>query len=110
MFKKFFKSKILLNTHSDITGDHKGNIKVFEILGSGSFILGDHSIYPENLVEGKDFVLYKNKKDMLNKIKCYINNEDERFEIANNSYKKIIKYYSTQSGANNLIKIFCKNL
>jgi glycosyltransferase involved in cell wall biosynthesis len=110
MFKIFFKSKIVLNTHSDITDDHKGNMRVFEILGSGSFMLSDNGIYPENLVDGKDFVLYKNKKDMLNKIQYYLNNEDERFEIANNGYKKITKYYNTQIGANNLVKIFSKYL
>lgn len=110
MFKVFKRSKIVLNAHSNITGDGKGNMRVFEVLGSGSFMLSDHGIYPEHLEAEKDFVTYNNKKDMLEKIEYYMTNDKEREEIALNGYKKISKYYSTEIGSHNLEKIFGKYL
>lgn len=108
MFKVFKRSKIVLNTHSNITGTFKGNMRVFEALGSGAFMLSDDGIYPENLVVGEDFVVYKNNKDMLEKIDYYLKNNHEREEIALNGYKKISQYYSTEIGSQNLEKIFSK--
>jgi len=110
MFKVFNRSKIVLNTHSNITGSVKGNMRVFEALGSGSFMLSDDGIYPEHLVAGEDFVTYKNNKDMIEKIDYYLKNDNEREEIALNGYNKISKYYSTDIGSQNLENIFKKYL
>lgn len=110
MFKVFNKSKIVLNTHSNITGTGKGNMRVYEALGSGSFMLSDEGIYPEHLIAGDDFVTYKDSRDMKEKISYYLNNGKEREEIALNGYNKIKKYYSTEIGSQNLEKIFGKYL
>jgi len=110
MFKVFRRSKIVLNTHSDITGKVKGNMRIYEVLGSGSFMLSDEGIYPKHLIAGEDFVTYKNNKDMIDKISYYLKNDKEREEIALNGYKKISKYYNTKIGSQNLKKIFAKYL
>ena len=110
MFKVFNRSKIVLNTHSNITGSVKGNMRVFEALGSGSFMLSDDGIYPKHLEAGEDFVTYKNDKDMIEKIDYYLKHDKERDEIALNGYNKISKYYSTDIGSQNLEKIFGKYL
>ncbi|MCK4842955.1 MAG: glycosyltransferase family 1 protein [Methylococcales bacterium] len=106
MFKVFNRSKIVLNTHSNITGSGKGNMRVYEALGSGSFMLSDDGIYPEYLVAGEDFVTYKDKKDMIDKIDYFLKHDKEREEVALNGYKKISQYYSTDIGSKNLKKIF----
>lgn len=110
MFKVFNRSKIVLNTHSNITGAGKGNMRVYEALGSGSFMLTDYGEYPEYLEDGKDFVTYKNNKEMIEKIGYYLKNDKEREEIALNGYKKISKHYATEIGSQNLEKIFGKYL
>ena len=110
MLKVFRHSKIVLNTHSNITGEGKGNMRIYEVLGSGSFMLSDDGIYPEHLIAGEDFVTYKNNKDMTEKISYYLKNDKEREEIALNGYKKISKYYNTKFGSQSLEKIFGKYL
>jgi glycosyltransferase involved in cell wall biosynthesis len=110
MFKVFNRSKIVLNTHSNITGEYKGNMRVYEALASGSFMLSDYGVYPEYLEDGKDFVTYRNNKDMVEKIEYYLKHDEERKEIALNGYNKISKYYSTDIGSQNLEKIFEKYL
>ena len=110
MFKVIGKSKIVLNAHSNITGDFKGNMRVFEALGSGSFLLTDAGTYPEHLIDGEDFVSYKNTEDVLDKIKYFMSNDKERSEIAMSGYNKMCKYYNTGIGASNLRSIFLKYL
>jgi glycosyltransferase involved in cell wall biosynthesis len=110
MFKVYARSKIILNSHSNITGEHKGNMRVFEVLGSGSFMLSDHGVYPPYLEEGKDYVTYKNNHDMIDKIEYFLKNDKEREEIGNNGHAKVAKHYSTETGTKNLKKIFAKYL
>jgi glycosyltransferase involved in cell wall biosynthesis len=110
MFKVFARSKIVLNTHSNITGFGKGNMRVFEALGSGSFMLTDNGIYPTHLIPGEDFVAYKSNEDMIEKIDYYLKHDKEREDIALNGYNKIAKYYSTDIGSINLENIFAKYL
>ncbi|MHA2939796.1 glycosyltransferase family protein [Vibrio sp. RC27] len=110
LFKVFNRSKIVLNTHSNITGKYKGNMRVYEALGSGSFMLSDDGIYPRHLEVGTDFVTYKNTKDMVEKIDYYLKNDKEREEIALNGYNKISRHYTTKIGSHNLENIFRKYL
>ena len=46
-------SKIVFNCHSDISKQYKGNMRVCETLGMGSFMLSDEGVYPRYLTPGK---------------------------------------------------------
>jgi spore maturation protein CgeB len=106
LLEVFARSKIIINAHSDIAGQYKGNMRVFEALGTGAFMLSDKGIYPEFLKDGEDFVSYENTNDLLDKIEYYLKNEDEREEIAKNGYETICKHYSTETGNKKLKSIF----
>lgn len=106
LLEVFARSKIVINCHSDIAGQYKGNMRVFEALGTESFMLSDKGIYPEFLKDGEDFVSYENTDDLLDKIEYYLKNEDEREEIAKHGYETICKHYSTEIGSKKLRSIF----
>ena len=110
LLEVFAKSKIVINCHSDIAGQYKGNMRVFEALGIGSFMLSDKGIYPKYLKDGIDFISYKDTNDLLNKIEYYLKNEVEREEIAKHGHETICKYYSTEIGSKKLKAIFEENL
>jgi len=42
----------------------------------------------------EDYVVFDSKKDMLDKIRYYIEHENERQEIAYNGYKKVTDKYN----------------
>ena len=42
-----------------------------------------------NFVDGEDYVSYSDREDMLNKIKYYLEHEDERKMIAENGCRKV---------------------
>jgi glycosyltransferase involved in cell wall biosynthesis len=106
LLETFATSKIIINTHSDISAQYKGNMRVFESLGTGSFMLSDKGIYPKFLRDGKDFVSYDDTDDLLNKIEYYLENDDEREKIAKHGYETICKHYSTEIGSKKLKSIF----
>ena len=69
-----------------------------EILANCSFMICQSSIneldLPLPLVDGKHFVTFKNKDDLLEKINFYLKNDKDRNEIALNGRKVLEKYYS----------------
>lgn len=78
----FLGSKINLNTlhYGEIYG---GNCRLFEIAGCGGFQICDRKEEIRNyFVEDKEIVLFDDIKELKEKIKYYLNNQDKAFEIA----------------------------
>ncbi len=69
-----------------------------EILASCSFMLSEKSInkleLPIPLVDGKHFVSFKDKEELIEKIDYYLKNKKQRDEIALNGRKVLEDYYS----------------
>lgn len=101
------KSKIVFNMSAENKefGNYKFNMRIFETLGSGAFMLSDEGIYPENIIDGKDFVSYKDFDDLEKKILYYLKHDDEREAIAYNGKKTIEKHYSKDKQWDNFTRI-----
>ncbi len=69
-----------------------------EILASCSFMLSENSIneleLPIPLVDGKHFVSFKDKEELIEKIDYYLKNKQQRNEIALNGRKVLEEHYS----------------
>jgi len=82
-------SKICLNIH------HKQskaglNPRTFEILGAGCFELVDYKEYLEKLFRvGKEIECYKTKKELIEKLDYYLENDKEREKIAKKGHKAV---------------------
>jgi spore maturation protein CgeB len=72
----------------------------------GAFMLSDAGDYPTHIREGRDFVAYKNKSDLIDKITYFIKNEEERKAIAQSGYETIKQHYNVTKTAANLEQIF----
>ncbi len=82
-----------------------------EILASCSFMLCQSSIneleLPLPLIDGKHFVSFKNKEDLVEKINFYLENNELRNEIALNGRKVLEEHYSPKKHGEFLLnKIF----
>ncbi len=121
-FKEIYKGPVELDEYVRIINQSKINLsfsknqygvphlkgRVFEIAACKSFQLIDY--YPEYLKffrENKEIVMYKDQKDLLNKINYYLKNEKEMEEISERSYKN----YVGNGGIENILrKVFNKIL
>jgi len=67
--------------------------RIYKILGAKGFLLSDDWIgREEQFRNGKDLVIYKDVKDLNEKIDYYLKNEKEREQIAFNGYKTVQKF------------------
>lgn len=96
MPKIFHLSKINLNfTSKPIrTGIP---LRLWDILGAGGFVLTNYqSEIPEYFEVGKDLDIYASEDELIDKIKYYLEHEEERKEIARNGYQKAKEQYSLE--------------
>ena len=71
--------------------------RVFEITGSGGFLLTEYADYLEKYFEiNKEIVVFKNQSELLEKIKYYTQNDDLRKKIALNGQKRVLKEHKYQ--------------
>lgn len=70
-------------------------LRVLEIMACGGFVLVN---YQEDLAkefeEGKEIVMYRSLKEMVEKVRYYLEHEEERKEIARAGYEKVLREYN----------------
>lgn len=82
------------------------NFRTFETLGCETFILTNHTPGLEKLFDvGYNIITYNDGLDLINKIRYYLKNEDERNEIAKRSFKHVKENHTYDNRAHQLIEI-----
>ena len=82
--------------------------RIFEVCGCKSFILCEYApIVKDFFKQDREIVFFKDNKDLLNKVRYYLNSNDKRNKIAENAYNSVIKNYNVLS---ELILFFSKIL
>ncbi len=100
------RSRIVLSIHREPHRLHYCSLssRVYEALGSCSFLLGDYPLGLDELFEpGKDLVAIK-EESPLEVAEYYLNNPEERRKIAENGYRKVINRDTANHRADFLIK------
>ena len=91
------QTKIVLNiTRTDFFGAETGiNLRVFEALAAGCFLLTDHCDEIANLFEvGKEIDTYRSAEELTSKVAYYLKNEDKRQEIAQNGHAAFLSRHT----------------
>ncbi len=103
MAEVFSQSKIVFN--KSIEGGL--NMRVFEVLASGSMLLTNEargSGLTDILDDKKQIVIYRNEKELLALADYYLENDDEREEIAAEGLRKVLNEHTYGHRANDMIK------
>lgn len=87
-------SKINLNI--SLRSIHAGiPLRAIEIMGAGGFLLSNFQRdFLDYFEPDKDFVYYEDENDLIDKCRFYLNNDNERLDIANNGYLKVKEFFS----------------
>lgn len=97
LIKIYNQSKISLNM-SFASRDSKilsTKGRDFEVPGCGSLLLTkDTEEIAEYFVPGKEIITYEDANDAAEKIKYYLNDEDERERIAKKGYERVMKVHT----------------
>ncbi len=93
---KFDAQHIIGNLQSAV-GTQRRQIKgrTFEVPACGGFLLtGDADNIGEYYTDGKEIVVFKNKKDLAEKCKYYLEHEQERQAIAKAGYERTVREHT----------------
>lgn len=101
--KRFCESRIVLNV--SIKDDL--NMRLFEILSSGSFQLTNWlpTLEDIGLKDGIHLATYKTLDEMVEKIKYYLGHEEEREKIAQTGHEEFMKKHTYQHRIETIFKI-----
>jgi glycosyltransferase involved in cell wall biosynthesis len=100
--RRFSESKIVFNIsiRDDI------NMRVFETLGAGSFLLTNYlPTLGELFEDGKHLVTYNSYNDMIEKAKYYLEHDEEREKIAEAGYQEVINKHTYQHRIDKIMRI-----
>lgn len=105
--KAFTGSKIAIVLYSKLNKDVYTR-KCFEIPVTKTFMIAKRTLEMENIFEeGKDIVFFDNTQELIEKIKYYLKNNQERLAIAQSAYNKIINgNYEVIDRAKFIIEVF----
>lgn len=104
--RKYAESKICFN----ISMEDDLIMRVFEVMGTGSFLLTNWVPSIEDLFEdGKHLVLYRTIQEAVDKAKYYLSHDEERIKIAEAGYEEVIKHHTIQHRVNVILNEFLKS-
>ncbi len=104
--RKYAESKVVFN----IAMKEDVNMRCFEALATGSFLLTDWVPSIDELFEdGKHLVMYRSLDEAVEKAKYYIAHDEERERIAQAGYEHVMKNHTIQHRVNVILDEFLKS-
>ena len=83
-------------------------LRLWDILGAGGFALTNfQSEIPEYFEVGKDLDIYASEEELTDKIRYYLEHEEERQEIAANGCQKAKEQYSLELRVKQILRTVC---
>lgn len=105
MPKIFHCSKINLNITSK-TIQTGLPLRIFDVLANKGFLITNYQAeIMEYFEPGVDLVVYESIEDLKEKVRYYLNNDEERCQIAENGYQKVKRFYTYDIVLNNMFKM-----
>lgn len=97
------KSKMALNLSRGVYQKLYSSDRISSLIGNGLLVFIDEKTEFNKLFTKNELIFYKNKSDLINKIKFYSSNDKVRSSIANKAYKKYHKYMNNQIISNYIL-------
>ncbi|OGY79335.1 MAG: hypothetical protein A3B74_00620 [Candidatus Kerfeldbacteria bacterium RIFCSPHIGHO2_02_FULL_42_14] len=106
MYSVLHNSKIAINRHVDEAENYAGNMRIYEVTGTGTLLITDMK---DNLGElfkiGEEIETYSSPEELIAKIKFYSHNESARQKIAHAGQQRTLKDHNYYQRMKELIQI-----
>jgi len=97
LYNQIIKSKIVVNAYTNYNNEFKSNMRIFEAIGHGAFLISERGNYPDGLEPDVDFYTYDGFVELKEKIDYVLSNWDEHRIIALKSAEKIRTIFSKEN-------------
>ncbi|HCQ23227.1 MAG: hypothetical protein AN483_08215 [Aphanizomenon flos-aquae MDT14a] len=88
------QSKILLNIHAESEISWEPRVQM--LMATGKMVISEKLSYNNYFTPGQDYVEISSPEELYQKAKYYLENDHERFKIAENGRKKVLNYLSSK--------------
>lgn len=106
MYQLLADSKIVLNIHDETV--YAGNLRLYEATGVGSCLLTDNLLGLNEIFDiDKEVVGFRNVDEAIEKIKYYLENDEERENIAKAGQKRTLDNYTYEHRAKVIYETLC---
>ena len=86
------------NKRIDLAETQTANMRIFEATGLGAFLLTEHfSNIGDFFIPGEEIETFAGKKEMIDKVRYYLDNPDKRREIAERGHRRCLRDYSMEA-------------
>lgn len=109
LYQRLDAAKIVLNiTRTDFYGAGTGvNLRIFEALAAGCFLLTDYTEELEDLFEiGEEIEVFRSPSELVSKVQYYLENDEARERIARNGHAKFMQSFTWKSRAELMTRLF----
>ena len=106
-YKVLSEAQIGLNIHSDISGDHADNMRMFETTGVGTCLMTTES--PKNIKvfePGKEILTFKSKEHLLDILINRVSNKTDIKQISKAGQERTLKHHTIENMYDNIKEIF----
>ena len=96
-FDKLLNARISVDAYG--CADARQTGRFWESLANGCLLFYqpiEPYIWNHPFIDGEDFIIYNDNKELIDKVKYYLANESEAREIASNGYNKLLQYHTTK--------------
>ena len=97
------KSKMALNISRGLYQKLYSSDRIASLIGNGLLVFINKNTKLDQLFTNKEVVFYKDKKDLIDKIKYYSNNDKIRIKLAKSAYNKYHKFMNNQIISNYML-------
>lgn len=105
-FQKLLNAKISVDAYG--CGNARQTGRFWESLANGCLVFYqpiEPSVWSNPYIDGEDFIIYNDNRELIEKIKYYLSHEEEAQRIADNGYRKLLQYHTTEKRAAEFCKL-----
>ncbi|PIX98208.1 MAG: hypothetical protein COZ24_01110 [Hydrogenophilales bacterium CG_4_10_14_3_um_filter_63_21] len=96
LYGSIAQAKIVVNAYTDDNRDFKSNMRLYEGIGLGAFLISEEGNYPDGFEPEVDFYTYRNSAELIHQIERVLADWPAHAEVAQRTQRKISALYSKE--------------
>lgn len=111
MYKTLSSSKIIVNAEIDLARGEAGNLRLFEAVAVGSFLITENqNNIKDYLTPGEHIEIYNTPEELIEKILSVLSDEELRKKRAKQANIHLYEKFGMKRGSQEIIQIFVEQL
>lgn len=96
LYRAVAQSRIVVNAYTNDNRDYKSNMRLFEAIGLGAFLISEEGAYPDGFEPGVDFYTYRTANELIEQIERVLSDWPTHAQIAVRTREKIKGLYTKE--------------